>query len=611
MSAILDFADKLRTHVNIVDVVGRYVDLRSGGVNLKGLCPFHREKTPSFTVSPTKQIYHCFGCNEGGDAIKFVQKVERLEWIEAVRLLAQQHNLAMPEFRKGDGAGQSQQQDVKDRLLAVNDMAARFFAERLHAALSNDALEIAGYLKRRGIDADLANRFQLGLGPDAWQDLLENGKRKGFERESLVSAGLVIHNQNSNRYYDRFRKRLIFPIHDNLGRPIAFGGRVFISDAGPEEPKYVNSPETPLYHKGQALYALHLAKDTIAREGRALIMEGYMDVIRAHQHGFTNAVATCGTALTEEQARALKRLCKNVVFLYDGDAAGQKAMLRGAEILLEQGLNLTIVGLPDDHDPDSFLVAHGAEALSKLLDTSRSFLQFFLESAARQHDRRHPEGKVAIAEVVLPLLKRITQPIARTEYVRQTADFLELDVSLLLRQLSDANPQSLENLRKALNEQGGDAASPLERTLLRLAVESAAARERILQRVRAEWLRHDRIRHWFQVLAEAQGEELSWDYLLSQASEDEQEASFLRSLALSDEPVDASERTLDNVAARLHVNHTHLHNRLKTQALHEFFRQDYSAETPEVQNLTRAVDQAMKPLKTSGQSYFLKQPGRE
>lgn len=605
MSAILEFADKLRSHIDIVDVVGRYVDLRRGGVNLKGLCPFHREKTPSFTVSASKQIFHCFGCNEGGDVIKFMQKVERLEWIESVRLLSQQYNVPMPEFRR-DGGSSAAHADEKEKLLAISKMAAEFFARILQGAAKGDT-EAAKYLQRRAIDQELINRFQLGLAPDAWNELMESGARTGYERDSLVSAGLVIHNQTNKRFYDRFRKRLIFPIHDPLGRPIAFGGRVYASDAAADEPKYVNSPETPLYHKGQALYALHLAKDEITRSGKALLMEGYMDVIRAHQHGFTTAVATCGTALTDEQARTLKRYCGEVVFVYDGDAAGRKAMLRGCEILLEQGFNLSIVGLPGEHDPDSFLREKGTEAFQAQITGARNFVDFFLEDAAAQFDRKTPEGKVSIVEAMLPLLRRVGKSIAQNEYVRRVADFLSVDDGLIVRQLSESNPRNLERLRQAVQEQSTD--SRLERTLLRLAVESASARQKVLKRIEPDWLRHQNIRKWFERLRDTTADEITWDYLFEHATDDV-EAAFLRTLALADEPFDASDRTLDNVAARLRINHLHEHHRVLADQLHEFFSKEDHAEG-ELGEMSRNVDTSVEAIKQVGQHYFMRQPGRD
>jgi DNA primase len=291
MSTIIEFADKLLSQVDIVRVVEEYVPLRRGGSNLKGLCPFHREKTPSFSVSPSKQMFHCFGCGVGGNAIAFVQRVERIEWMDALRLVAEKNGIQVPPLKRDHDQGRD---DARQRFLEVNKMAMAHFCANLEAAMRNPSHEISAYLGRRKLDAATVRRFGIGLAADAWSAMMDAGRKAGFERETLVAAGGAIHNAESKRHYDRFRKRLIFPICDTLGRPIAFGGRVYASDAAPDEPKYVNSPETALYHKGQQLYALHLAKEAISTRGHALLMEGYMDVIRAHMHGFENAVASCG-----------------------------------------------------------------------------------------------------------------------------------------------------------------------------------------------------------------------------------------------------------------------------------------------------------------------------
>ena len=384
MSSLSEFVERLKAQIDIAQVVGEHVPLKRSGTTLKGLCPFHREKTPSFTVNTAKQIFHCFGCGKGGDVITFVREIERLDFVEAVKVLAERHGIPVPTF--GRDGGSEVTRTERDRQHQLTREAAAFFSRHLAQALRDPASEIAQYLQRRQIPAAMAERFLMGLAPDAWSGLLDYVTRTGYEREFVASAGLAIHNEEKGRFYDRFRKRLIFTICDSLGRPVAFGGRVYASDAAPDEPKYINSPETSLYRKGQHLYALHLAKERIIAEQRALLMEGYMDVLRAHQHGFTNAVATCGTALTDDQARVLKKYAREVVFVYDGDAAGQAAMLRGTEILLEHELGIRIVVLPDNHDPDSFLLAHGADAFRTALDTATDFLACLLYTSPSPRD---------------------------------------------------------------------------------------------------------------------------------------------------------------------------------------------------------------------------------
>ncbi len=603
MSAILEFADKLRSQIDIADVVGRYVELRRMGTNLKGLCPFHGEKTPSFTVSTTKQIFHCFGCHEGGDIIKFTQKIERLEWMDAVRQLSKEFGIPMPELR-AQTAEDHQARDAKTAALDATKFAAELFTQHLKDQLGKQS-EIAAYFDRRKLTAEMVSQFQLGLAPNAWAQLLETAQQKGHSRETLLNAGLVIKHHAKDSVYDRFRNRLIFTIHDTHGSPVAFGARVYASDAAPDEPKYINSPETMVYHKGQALYALHVAKDAIVKEKTALLMEGYMDVIRAHTCGITNAVASCGTALTDEQARALKRFCGKVVFLYDGDAAGQKAMLRGTEILLEQGFEVSVVALPDGHDPDSYLSEHGAEPFRGLITHARGFFEHFLDQAVRSCDVRSPEGKVQTVELMLPLLRRIKQPIAKNDYVRRLADRIDVDALLIQRQLSDNNPRSLDRLREQMATVPGSSDGVVEKTLLKLLVECPQARGRIKEKINSQWLRDPMVSKWFRICEGMQSAELSWDVVLtSEEVQSEPEAAFLRSLAVLEESCDSSERTIDHVAARIHRNYLLEINRGTAREIEEFFQPGSSDDDLDI--YLRRADENVTPVRGLTNSYFLK-----
>jgi DNA primase len=604
MSAILEFADKLRSQVDIADVVGRYVDLRRMGTNMKGLCPFHNEKTPSFTVSTSKQIFHCFGCNEGGDIIKFVQKVERLEWMDAVRHLSKEFNIPMPELR-GSPRESAESRDAKTAALDATRYAMEMFMKHLRQQVAAGH-EVRDYLNRRGLDPEVAERFQLGLAPDAWTALMDAAVKAGHSQESLLNAGLIIKHADKNRTYDRFRNRLIFPIHDTHGAPIAFGARIYASDARPDEPKYINSPESLVYHKGQALYALHVAKDTIVKEQQAILMEGYMDVIRAHVHGATNAVASCGTALTEEQARVLKRFCTKVVFVYDGDDAGQKAMLRGTETLLDQGFNVAIVSLPDGHDPDSFLTDKGIEAFNNLVSNAANFFDHFLATALSKFDCRTAEGKVLTVEMLLPLLRRITKSIAKNDYVRRLADRLQVDGNLIHRQLSENNPRSLDRLRESMADSHDSREGVVEKTLLKLMVECPAARLRIREKINPEWLRDSQVRKWFYVCNRMQTDELTWESLMNceEGSDSEQEQAFLRSLAVLEESCDSTQKTIDHVAVRIHRHYLQEINRTMAREIDEFF-QGGLPEDKLLEGL-RKVDENTTPVRTLVSGYFLK-----
>ena len=311
--------DDIRAAVDIVDLVSRFVNLRKAGSRWKGLCPFHAEKTPSFTVNPQKNIFHCFGCGVGGDAFNFVMRQDRLSFPEAIRALATSAGIALPDER-GVRSGDS----GREELMRVMDLAGRFYADALWKPIGERARE---YLGQRGIDTDIARHFGLGWAPEGWETLLTFMKSEQVAEETLIAAGLAVARENRAGAYDRFRGRLLFPIRDLQGRVVAFGGRGF----GDEQPKYLNSPETPLYTKGNLLYGADLARTTIQSQNRALLVEGYVDCIMAHQYGFTGTVAALGTAFTPAQLALLRRYCDEVVTFFDADAAGQKAAARAED----------------------------------------------------------------------------------------------------------------------------------------------------------------------------------------------------------------------------------------------------------------------------------------
>src|SRR2546427_4678522 len=363
--------DEIRTGVDIVELVGRFVNLRKAGVNYKGLCPFHAEKTPSFTMIPKKVIFYCFGCGVGGDAFAFLMRQDRVSFPEAVRALAKTTGVTLPEERERDGADSG-----REELHRAMDLAAHFFAEGLWKPSSERPRE---YLAKRGIDPEVARRFGLGLSPEGWDGLLTFMRGQHMATETLESTGLVVRREGGTGVYDRFRGRLMFPIRDLQGRVVAFGGRAF----GDEQPKYLNSPETPLYIKGNLLYAADLARPAIQAKNRALLVEGYVDCLMAHQHGFTETVAALGTAFTPAQLGLLKRYCDEAVLFFDADAAGRKAAERAEELLEPTGssmawavnrtgaiessaaLRLRVALLPGGHDPDTFLRERGAAAFEE------------------------------------------------------------------------------------------------------------------------------------------------------------------------------------------------------------------------------------------------------
>ncbi len=411
--------DDIRAAVDIVDLVSRFVNLRKAGSHWKGLCPFHSEKTPSFTVNPQKGIFHCFGCGVGGDAFGFVMRQDRLSFPEAVRALAKSAGVALPDER-GAASGDSgrEEHSGREELLRVMDLAGRFYVDTLWKPAGERA---RAYLEQRGIDTGIARHFGLGYAPEGWESLLTFMRTEKVPEESLIATGLAIARENRAGAYDRFRGRLLFPIRDLQGRVVAFGGRGF----GDEQPKYLNSPETPLYTKGNLLYAADVARPTIQSQNRALLVEGYVDCIMAHQHGFTGTVAALGTAFTPAQLALLRRYCDEVVTFFDADAAGRKAAARAEELLEPTGrgmawavnrsgafegagaLRVKVAVLPVGHDPDTFLRTVGSEAFNERIAAARSILAYALDRALADPDgATGPRARTtAFARVALMLAK--------------------------------------------------------------------------------------------------------------------------------------------------------------------------------------------------------------
>ncbi|MBI5937558.1 MAG: DNA primase [Betaproteobacteria bacterium] len=404
-----DFIQTLLDRVDIVDVVERYVPLKKAGTNYQARCPFHNEKSPSFTVSPTKQFYHCFGCGAHGTAITFLMQHTGMGFVEAVKELAGRTGMQVPD----DGARNDPEDGRRERLYELMETAARYYKGELK---TNDAA--VAYLKNRGLAGETAARFGLGYAPDDWQGLAR--AVADYQDKGLEDAGLVIAGEGGKRY-DRFRHRVMFPIRNERGKTIAFGGRVL--DKG--EPKYLNSPETALFHKGRELYGLHEARRAIQSVGRVIVVEGYMDVVMLAQHGVENAVATLGTAVTSDQVERLLRLADEVVFAFDGDAAGRKAAWRALENGLPQvvdGKRLGFLFLPEGEDPDSFVRAQGRAAFEALLDKATPLSQFLLDEMAAKTDLASPEGRVRLVKLTEPYLDQMRRaPLLARSLRRQLA----------------------------------------------------------------------------------------------------------------------------------------------------------------------------------------------
>ncbi|MBI4277048.1 MAG: DNA primase, partial [Armatimonadetes bacterium] len=382
--------EEIRRRVDLVDLAASYVTLRKSGRYYKGLCPFHQEKTPSFHVDRERGLFHCFGCGAGGDLFDFVMRVQRLTFPEALEELARRAGVEVE--RSPEAARRATEQE---RLYQAMDAAVRFFEEQVRVS---GGVRARAYLERRGVDAEMARRFRLGYAPEGWDGLLRALEGRGFAAGLLERCGLVAARQSGSGHYDMFRHRLVFPILDLRDRPVALGARA-LDDA---VPKYLNSPETPLFSKSRMLYALNWAREAVRAAGEIVVVEGYMDALTCHQLGVAHAVASLGTALTMDQVLLCKRFAPRVILVYDSDAAGMAATERAMELFEDAEVEVRIAVLPGGGDPDRYLRDHGAEAFRALLGAAMPIFDYRLDRATARHDARTTEGKVAIADEVLP-----------------------------------------------------------------------------------------------------------------------------------------------------------------------------------------------------------------
>jgi DNA primase len=446
------FVEEVRRAADIVRVISEHVALKKMGTSWKGLCPFHQEKTPSFNVRQEPAVFHCFGCGEGGDVFKFLMLRERVSFPEAVEMLARRFGVPVPEGRVEPGPDRRE----REEMLALMEAAAQHFTRTLWAAPGTLARE---YLLGRGFQKETLERIRAGAARDAWDDLL-GALRGKFSPALLLKAGLVLERQGREGHYDRFRNRAVFPIPNESGKVVAFGARALDGS----EPKYLNSPETPVYSKSRVLYGLSWARDAIAREKRAVLMEGYLDVARAIEHGVGEAVATCGTALTASHARLLRRFAETVVLNFDQDEAGQKAARRSLEVLLEEALRVRIVELPEGHDPDTYLKAEGAEAYRKRLDEAPEAVEWLVRRAETTSDLSSPGGKAAFFAAVLPALVRTPNAVERQAWLARVVERGGLDAG-----------GAREELRRALSGRTGPASAVAEAAARRPAAARPAA----------------------------------------------------------------------------------------------------------------------------------------
>jgi len=469
------FSDRVKQQADIVRVVGEYVRLKKSGQNFTGLCPFHSEKTPSFAVHPVKQIYHCFGCGVGGDVFKFVMEMEKITFPESVRAVAEKCGIAIPRARERTPE-ERQQNQQRTSLVELHREAAAFFTQQLNATPEGRAAK--AYLLDRGLDSEAMARFGIGFAPSGGEALLRAFKQK-YPEKTLEASGLFSRDQQNGRLFDRFRRRVMFPIANDSGKIVAFGGRAL----GDDLPKYLNSPETPIYTKSNILYHLDRAKEALRQRDFAVLVEGYMDAIAVERAGISNVVASCGTSLTEPQVKLLNRFTRRIIVNYDPDTAGQAATERSLAILLEQGAEVRVLALPGGKDPDSFIRSEGAAAYTKLLNEAPPYVDYLI-SRARKMDMSTAEGKLRAVNFLLPYVQRIPDRILRSEWATRIAQQLRIEEPVLRESMRKAAHERRSEV-KARPELVSRVGKPAERRLVQMLIEAEEFRSRLAEEIRA------------------------------------------------------------------------------------------------------------------------------
>ncbi len=414
---------QVRDATDIVALVSNYLTLRKSGKGYLGLCPFHTDTSPSFHVNPNTQLYYCFGCQKGGNVFNFLMEIEKMSFVEAIEFLAQKAGISLPRMQVDDRL-----EKEKEALYFVNRWAANFFYKNLLSPVGKQALH---YVQGRGINQMMIKTFGLGYSLPDWDGLIKQAEKESVSLDVLYKAGLII-KKSSGEYYDRFRGRFTIPIVDLYKKVLGFGGRKMVED---DSPKYINSPETPIYQKGQILFGLYQSRDAIKQQDQAIFVEGYTDLISLFQSGICNVVATSGTALTAAQARLIKRFTENVILLYDADSSGSLAAMRGADIFLDEGLEVKIVTLPVGHDPDSFVRERGVDNFKFMLSRAKSIIQFKIDTLSQKLDISSTQGKTQLVNALLESIIRIKDSIKQNLALKEIAEHFALDERALMEQL--------------------------------------------------------------------------------------------------------------------------------------------------------------------------------
>jgi DNA primase len=541
------FIDDLRRQADIVRVIQDYVSLKKKGANWMACCPFHQEKTPSFSVNPAKDIFYCFGCSKGGSVFNFVMEMERVSFPEAIRIVAEKAGVPLPQLVE-DKKFEAKRQEA-DEVIEMNSWALEWWEAQLEEG-NAEARHAREYIEGREITIETRKIFRLGYAPESWDGLLSYLKKRGARDSQLERSGLVV-KKDSGGFYDRFRGRVIFPVMDAQGRAVAFGGRIM----GQGEPKYLNSPETAAYTKGRHLYGLNLTRDEMRRKKFVILVEGYLDLIIPYQAGVRNLAASLGTALTPEQAKLLGRFARKVVVNYDGDKAGVAAAKRAIETLLAEDFEVKVLVLPDNADPDDFIKRYGVEAYQERRGKSFPHIQFVLDQAVRDRNLRRPADKAAAVEEVLPYVRAVRNTIQKREYFDMVMDALRVEEQSLRQELwqtikTTGAKVDGSNVRQKMAQAAGAQPTIAEQKLLELLVHDLDLRRAILPKMEATDYEDLPTSAVFRALVEIEAAGGEVDFAsLSAKTEGDPVASDLVPLLLMGEPQRAEGEAVDDTLA--------------------------------------------------------------
>lgn len=548
-----EIIDEIRQRTDLVGLVGEYLKLERRGKNMVGLCPFHSEKTPSFSVSPEKQLFHCFGCGASGNAFSLIMQMEKLTFPEAARFLARRSGVNIPERRLILPA----EDDLKEKIYKLNHLAARFYAYCLHK--TEQGKGVLDYLLNRGIRQETIELFMLGYAPADWTGFFNFAQKKGASPDLMVKAGLVSPGRDKG-YYDRFRDRLIFPIFNISGNVAGFGGRV-LEEGEKSGPKYLNSPETLVFDKGSMLYGLNLAREEIRREKKAIVMEGYTDVITAFQAGIKNAVASLGTALSAEQGRLLRYQADTVVTAYDSDSAGEAATWRGLAILQASGCLVQIAELPEGSDPDSYIKENGPEAFNVLVEKSKPLMEYRLQQLKKRFDLASDKGRINYIEELMPFLMAAVNQVEQDFYLKRASEELGVDEEALRGELKKRRRKGSRYKETKKNEPPDEQkkinARPEEKNLLSLMLQSKEIAQLGRNLLNAEYIGDPQVRKVVEAIWSLSETEtvLSAEKLLNRF-EDQEVVNLITEAvtdpALQDLPAKTAKRMVEDSVKRLH-----------------------------------------------------------